>query len=149
MSVIKTDMFFCLTVQISIFALPNLAYFYTANIRKIKCKTKFNIKILFFFAVIILVSCAEVEINKEEFGDIYKEILITREIEPDSLEANRKVEEILENNGYTEERFRKTFLKLSEDRKEFVKFLSDIRAKAETTADSLKKIRYTERVKKK
>ncbi len=106
-------------------------------------------KILIICSLLISVSCQKETINKEEFGEIYKEILITREIEPDSLEANRKVAKILENNGYTEEKFRKTFLELSQDRKDFVKFLSEIRTGAEATADSLKKLRYLERMKKK
>lgn len=76
-----------------------------------------------YLAVIILtfllISCDSGNSNKERFIKTYKEILVVREIHKDSLEANKRVMEIIRKNGYTEPEFKQAFFELAKERKNY------------------------------
>jgi galactitol-specific phosphotransferase system IIB component len=58
---------------------------------------------------------------------IYKEILIVRADENDSLIANNKVEKILKENGYTIASFKNEFYNAAKDNKDFIVRLDSLR----------------------
>lgn len=92
----------------------------------------------------IFISCGESEnSSKQEFIDIYKEILIAREKAPDREAGNLKVQEILQEHEYSEPQFREEYTKYyKENPKEFAEILDSLRRIAMEkvkTIDSLEK----------
>src|SRR5689334_314755 len=51
--------------------------------------------------------------DKERFTNAYTEILITREMYPDSAQGNSRVQEVLAKNGYTQQSFQQDFAEFS------------------------------------
>ncbi len=82
----------------------------------------FLLIILFLFS-----SCSNIEKKQEKFIKAYKEILITRETLLDTLEANRKVLEILTKYGYDEITFRNDFFELAKNSEQFRVMLDSLR----------------------
>ena len=89
--------------------------------KKLKKIVSFLVIILSFF----LVQCSLFDDGKEEFIETYKEILIVRYQEPDSAKANKLVKEIIERNGYTEEKFKQKFFEYANDNPEEFRVILD------------------------
>ncbi|MEI6090164.1 MAG: hypothetical protein WCR42_06915 [bacterium] len=91
-------------------------------------------KILLLLIFVFAVSCSTKNDDTEKFLNAYKEILIVREQTNDNDLATKKINTILEKNGYTETEFRTEFMKLSQDKEKFLKLLDSIRIKASQEA---------------
>jgi hypothetical protein len=89
--------------------------------------------------LIALTACGPGESEKQCFSQTYQEILVVRELESDSLEANEKVRQVLEDHGFTEPEFRQLYFDLAEDRESFITMMDSIRARARREADIRKK----------
>lgn len=83
-------------------------------------------------------ACGKKEADKTKFITVYKEILLTREMEKDSLKANEKVNEILKNNGYNMASFKVEFMKLAKNYDEFNKTIDSVRGVAQKEASFIK-----------
>jgi|GEM_PF-1610579 len=86
------------------------------------------IKIIAIFILIICVSvsCSQ-QAKEDKLLNVYKQILIVRASEPDSVAANTKVRNVLQQNGYTLESFKKEFMDVAKDNKEFFARLDSLR----------------------
>lgn len=82
----------------------------------------FLLAILFF-----LFFACESSNDEQKFLDLYRKILAIRVTENDSLEANKKVLELLKANGYTEPEFRKKFFELAANQKNFIRLIDSLR----------------------
>ncbi|OYT14728.1 MAG: hypothetical protein B7C24_16755 [Bacteroidetes bacterium 4572_77] len=105
----------------------------TLIIKKLSLGKLLAIAVLFF-----IVACDQDKLDNENFRAAYKEILIARETEADSLKANDLVKDILQEHGYSEEDFRIDYFALSQDRKAFIRLLGEIRKEAALKSDSIK-----------
>lgn len=76
--------------------------------------------------VVFFVACSD-EVNKDKFLQIYRQILITRTKTIDSLEANKRVLEILKQNNYDEESFKREFYYLAKNENGFLKIIDSMR----------------------
>lgn len=81
--------------------------------------------IVIIFAFLFLTACDKPFDDK--FYKTYREILLVRTEITDSLEANKKVLNVLKKNGYTEEEFRKTFFEKAQTEKNFIKTIDSLR----------------------
>jgi hypothetical protein len=91
-------------------------------------------KTLLFLIFLFAVSCSNKDDSTEKFLNVYKEILIVREQNSDNETATKKINAVLEKNGYTEKEFRAEFIELSQDREKFLKLLDSIRIQASQEA---------------
>jgi hypothetical protein len=91
-------------------------------------------KILIILIAIAAISCSTKDNGTDKFLNVYKEILIVREQTSDNEIATKKINSILEKNGYSEAEFREEFMKLSQDKEKFLKLLDSIRIKASQEA---------------
>ena len=109
-----------------------------------------RILVIVFTSAFILSSCSLWErlrgSDKENFINTYKEILVTRELYPDTSKANRKVESIMKNHGYTHESFKEEYFRFAEDSEEFIKLIDSARSLAK---DEIIKIELKKNAKKK
>lgn len=88
---------------------------------------KYYIKIAFPLLLLIsFVSCSQ-NANEEKLLNVYKQILIVRANETDSLTANKEVRNVLQQNGYTIESFKKEFMDVAKDNKNFFIRLDSLR----------------------
>lgn len=76
--------------------------------------------------VLLFYSCSSNN-EKERFYNTYRQIAITRSEIPDTAIANKKVMEIIHQNGYTEEEFRKKFFELARSEKDFILIIDSLR----------------------
>ncbi|HPD34072.1 MAG TPA: hypothetical protein P5545_05290 [Bacteroidota bacterium] len=76
--------------------------------------------------VCVCVGCSQ-KAKEEKLLNIYKQILIVRVSETDSSVANQKVRQILQNNGYTIETFKKEFIEVAKNNKNFFAQLDSLR----------------------
>lgn len=74
-----------------------------------------------------LLACTDDSAKEKQFIKTYKEILVARESFPDSAIANRKVEEIIKKNGFTQNSFKDAFFDLSQDKIRFTKLIDSLR----------------------
>ena len=81
---------------------------------------------LIILVSLIFYSCSS-NSDQERFYNTYRQILIARSEIEDSLVANKKVLEIIKQNGYTEKEFEKTFFELARKEKDFVKVIDSLR----------------------
>ena len=77
--------------------------------------------------MLIISACSNQKINEENFYEMYKEILIIRKENEDTVVANPLVRELYEKYDYTQEQFRIDFLELSKDSETFRKKIDSIR----------------------
>lgn len=84
-------------------------------------KIALSLILLIFFA-----SCSQ-NAKEEKLLNVYKQILIARTSESDSLKANEKVKQILDDNGYTLESFKQEFFNTAKDNKRFIMQLDSLR----------------------
>ena len=80
----------------------------------------------FFLFLISLLSCSQ-QAKEENLLNVYKQILIVRASEADSVAANMKVRNVLQQNGYTIESFKKEFIDVAKDNKDFFARLDSLR----------------------
>jgi hypothetical protein len=95
--------------------------------------------LLLIVIAVLIASCGPDESDKQRFRETYKEILVVRELESDSAEANRKVSRVLEEHGFTEPEFRQLYFELAENREEFIDLMDTVRARARREAEQKKK----------
>ncbi|HOV91794.1 MAG TPA: hypothetical protein PLC04_01775 [Candidatus Kapabacteria bacterium] len=84
-------------------------------------KITLSLVLMIFFA-----GCSQ-QAKEDKLLNVYKQILIVRASEPDSVAANTKVRNILQQNGYTLESFKKEFMDVAKDNKEFFARLDSLR----------------------
>ena len=77
------------------------------------------------------ISCGNGSGEKERFMNTYKQILVAREFVKDTALANRKVDKIMTDNGYSQQTFQQSFMELARDREGFVRMIDSIRAQVE------------------
>lgn len=76
-------------------------------------------------AVFVLLSgCSRTE---ERFIAAYRDILIVREMYPDTAVANPKVREILKQYGFTKEEFREIYFEMAKNPRRFQAILDSLR----------------------
>jgi rubrerythrin len=75
---------------------------------------------------ITLTSCGSSD-DKEKLLNVYKQILIARNSEQDSLKANEAVQKVLKKNGYTELQFRKEIFQMASSEKDFLPMIDSLR----------------------
>jgi hypothetical protein len=91
-------------------------------------KSKYN-KFFLILITFFCISCGIFEDKKVHFANTYRQILINRELAPDSLTASRNMLNILEKNGYDIDSFREQFSELAKDNPtEFAQMLDTMRA---------------------
>lgn len=83
--------------------------------------------LLIILSLTFAVSCSDNNESETKFFKTYREILVAREMYQDSSEANLKVEQIIQENGYTQQSFRQTFFELAEDKNRFTKMIDSVR----------------------
>ncbi len=83
--------------------------------------------------VIFLTACSGGSWSKddERFVQTYTDILILREQYADTAQANPKVREMMQKNGYTEASFRARFEELTAKPEKFRQMLDSARARAQ------------------
>lgn len=80
--------------------------------------SKFVRRQCYALALIALVSSCQSEWSPEaeRFTQTYAEILVARELYPDTAQSNRQVQELLRQHGYSsEQEFREAFLRFAQD----------------------------------
>jgi hypothetical protein len=98
--------------------------------------TKLKILTLGMFFILVT-SCGNSDNKYDEFFSIYKDILIAREFTSDSLDANRKIDSILNSRNLSEPEFRKLTFEYIKDRKGFFEKLEKLRDSIRSMRDSL------------
>lgn len=68
--------------------------------------------------------------DKQRFIETYKQILVLRELYPDTSKANRKVDSLIVAMEYTQESFRDEYFRLAQNSEEFIKMIDSARALA-------------------
>lgn len=89
---------------------------------------------------ILFFSCGS-EDSKNEYPviKIYKEVLIAREVNPDSSIANKKIDSIFQSYGTSEPEFRKRIIEQSQNRDDFIKLIDSLRNSIKSEKDSLQR----------
>jgi hypothetical protein len=89
-----------------------------------------KIKIILLFICLIyiisLLACSEK--NKDRFINTYKDVLIAREVNPDTSIGNAKVKDILRRYSYTEKSFKNEFFEFAKNQKEFITMIDSARS---------------------
>ncbi len=98
--------------------------------------TLLTISIIFFLASCDLWEQVSGE-SKEKFIHTYKDIIIIREQYPDTLEANPKVDSLLNEKGYTQESFKEEYFNFAKDSREFIKMIDSARTLAKIELSEL------------
>lgn len=98
------------------------------------------------FLVWLTFSCSEEKRNSDEFIEIYKDILITREINQDSIIAKQKIDSIFRAHNTSEPVFRNNMIELSKDRKDFLRFIDSVRSLIKIEADSIRQKQKQDRI---
>lgn len=83
-------------------------------------------KLFFFLFFAIFISCSSNN-EEERFYRTYRQILIARAATEDSLKANAEVLKIIQQNGYSEQEFRKAFFELASKEKDFIRVIDSLR----------------------
>lgn len=65
--------------------------------------------------------------TEDRFIRTYRDILIIRELYPDTAVANPKVREILRQNGFTREEFRRVYIEMAKDPERFRRLIDSLR----------------------
>jgi hypothetical protein len=91
---------------------------------------KKNHRTFFFFILIsfsfLFFACGN-SIDKEKFINTYREILITRAKFDDSLQANKAVLQVLQQNGYDLQTFQQDFIHLAKNENGFLILIDSMR----------------------
>ncbi len=82
--------------------------------------------------VTIVLGCGRSE--EERFIRTYRDILIVRELYPDTAIANPKVRAILRQNGFTEPAFRRMYIRMAQDPDRFRRLIDSLRRYAQRYA---------------
>ena len=80
----------------------------------------------FILLVCVFAGCSQ-QAKEDKLLNVYKQILIVRASESDSVVANEKVRNVLQKNGYTIETFKKEFIDVAKDNKDFFARLDSLR----------------------
>jgi len=82
--------------------------------------------IIFLATTFFLSSCSD-DSEQDKLFNVYKQILIARNSQTDSLEANKAVMEVLKKNGYTQNKFRDEFFQMAMKEKSFMRMIDSLR----------------------
>lgn len=96
-----------------------------------------KLKYLFLLFVIIFTACSDEEAEKREFLEIYKDILVAREMYADSARGNEEVALIFKKHNYNEPKFRELYFSLAKDRNAFMAIIDTAREWARIEIDSI------------
>lgn len=99
---------------------------------------EFMKKLIIIFAIFAAISCSD-NSEMQRFGKTYKEILIVRESISDTSVANKRVQKIISDNGYSELEFREVFFDLAKDKQKFAKFIDSLRNDARKEVEKILK----------
>lgn len=99
---------------------------------------KYKNIVILFVILMTSVSCGDSTAKMNRFANAYYEILIAREQYQDSLIANKKVAEVLQKFGFSQEEFAKESFRLyNEDQLVLTKMIDSLRKKAEKEINDL------------
>ncbi|MFP4370311.1 MAG: hypothetical protein ACLFR2_12095 [Candidatus Kapaibacterium sp.] len=101
-------------------------------------KYKHNMKIIITVVILFAALSCSTEKTERKFVEVYKDIIIAREMISDSTKANKVVDSILNSHGMNEAEFRQKYFELSSDRKKFVKMIDSARALANKEIERIK-----------
>ncbi len=76
---------------------------------------------------VTLNSCFLFEDKKEKFIETYREILIIRELYPDSAKAGKEIDKLYESNGYDRESFIDDYTDFKSNPEEFMAIMDSVR----------------------
>ncbi len=80
------------------------------------------------FLCFAITACNYFRSDSDRFAETYRRVLINREMCSDSLTANRKMLEILDEQGYNIDSFHKVYMELAKDKPdEFMSMLDTMR----------------------
>lgn len=104
---------------------------------------KFILTLITAFSFLII-SCNDSDDVNQRFLDTYREILIARETIADSVEANKRVMEIMDEHGYTQAEFQEEFFEIASDNEEMVRTIDSLRNYLKSKADSIRNPKASE-----
>lgn len=88
----------------------------------------FSFYLLCILSLFSVVACQRTP-DKERFINTYSEILITREMYPDSALGNNKVQEVLRNYGYTQTEFQKDYAEFNRSPQTFRLIMDSVQSR--------------------
>jgi hypothetical protein len=91
-------------------------------------------------AILLLTACSPNEAEKQRFVTLYTNVMIARELEPNTTQATLNVRELLAQAGYTEESFRAEFDRYARSPETLRTMLDSARLRARTMGDSLHRV---------
>lgn len=85
-------------------------------------------RLLSALCTLLIAACSE---HDDRFLDTYTDILVVRMTQRDSIDGNRRVQDVLARHGYDEAEFRRAFFERARDPERLRAILDTARARAQ------------------